>query len=82
MKRYGLLIVDDEKDILRTLALTFEEEYNVFTTSTGMEALKILEQEDIALILADQRMPEMTGVEFLERTIERHPEVIRMILTG
>jgi two-component system, NtrC family, response regulator HupR/HoxA len=82
MKRYGLLIVDDEKDILRTLSLTFEEEYNVFTTSTGMEALKILEQEDIALILADQRMPEMSGVEFLERTIERHPEIIRMILTG
>src|SRR5918999_4993659 len=82
MKRYGLLIVDDEKDILRTLSLTFEEEYNVFTTSTGMEALKILEQEDIALILADQRMPEMSGVEFLERTIEKHPEIIRMILTG
>ncbi len=82
MKRYGLLIVDDEKDILRTLSLTFEEEYNVFTASTGMEALKILEQEDIALILADQRMPEMSGVEFLERTIERHPEIIRMILTG
>jgi two-component system, NtrC family, response regulator HupR/HoxA len=82
MKRYGLLIVDDEKDILRTLSLTFEEEYNVFTTSTGMEALKILKHEDIALILADQRMPEMSGVEFLERTIERHPEIIRMILTG
>jgi two-component system, NtrC family, response regulator HupR/HoxA len=82
MKRYGLLIVDNEKDILRTLSLTFEEEYNVFATSTGKEALKILEHEDIALILADQRMPEMTGVEFLERTIDRHPEIIRMILTG
>ncbi len=82
MKRYGLLIVDDEKDILRTLSLTFEEEYNVFTTSTGKEALQILEHEDIALILADQRMPEMSGVEFLERTIERYPEIIRMILTG
>src|SRR5919197_2648041 len=82
MKRYGLLIVDDEKDILRTLSLTFEEEYNVFATSSGKEALKILEHEDIALILADQRMPEMTGVEFLERTIDKHPEIIRMILTG
>ena len=40
MKRYGLLIVDDEKDILRTLSLTFEEEYNVFATSTGKETFK------------------------------------------
>jgi class 3 adenylate cyclase/FixJ family two-component response regulator len=82
VKRYGLLIVDDEKDILRILTLTFEEDYEVFTASSGAEALQILEQEEIALIIADQRMPEMTGVEFLERTIEKHPHIIRMLLTG
>ncbi len=82
MKHYGLLIVDDEKDILRTLSLTFEEEYTVFTASSGVEALEILEKEEVALILADQRMPGMTGVELLERTIPNHPEIIRMILTG
>ncbi len=82
MKRYGILIVDDEKDILRTLSLTFEADYDVFTATSGAEGLKILEKEEIALILADQRMPGMTGVEFLERTIAKHPQVIRMILTG
>lgn len=82
MKRYGLLIVDDEKDILRALSLTFDEEYYVFTASSGRQALEILEQEEIALIIADQRMPEMSGIEFLERTIEKYPQVIRIILTA
>jgi len=74
--------VDDEHDILRVLSLTFEEEYNVFTTTSGVQALEILEQEDIALIIADQRMPGMSGIEFLERTIEQYPQVIRIILTA
>jgi two-component system response regulator HupR/HoxA len=82
VKRYGLLIVDDENDILRALSLTFEEEYNVFTAPSGAKALEILEKEEIALIIADQRMPEMSGIEFLERTIEKYPRVIRIILTA
>lgn len=82
MNRHKLLIVDDEKDILRTLTLTFEEDYEVFTARSGMEALGILERQDIALILADQRMPEMTGVELLQRSITLNPQAIRIILTG
>jgi len=83
MKRYNLLIVDDEKEILRSLSLTFEEDYEVFTATSGMEALKILEnQNDISLVIADQRMPEMTGVEFLEKVIQLNPYIIRIILTG
>jgi two-component system response regulator HupR/HoxA len=82
MKRYGLLIVDDEKEILRSLTLTFEEDYEVFTALSGAEALGILEKQEIALIIADQRMPGMTGVELLERSIHLNPNIIRMILTG
>lgn len=82
MKRYGLLVVDDEKEILRSLTLTFEEEYQVFTALSGAEALGILEKQDIALIMADQRMPGMTGVELLERSIHINPHLIRIILTG
>lgn len=82
MKRYGMLIVDDERDILRTLSLTFKEDYDVFQAGSGAEGLAILEQQEIALIIADQRMPEMTGVEFLERSIAKCPLAIRMILTG
>ncbi len=82
MKPHGLLIVDDEKEILRSLALTFADDYEVFTASSGAEALALLEREDIALVMADQRMPEMTGVEFLTKTLQIKPRIIRMILTG
>ncbi len=82
MTRYGLLLVDDERDILQTLALTFEHDYDVFQAGSGAEGLAILKQHEIACIIADQRMPEMTGVEFLERSMATQPQAIRMILTG
>lgn len=82
MRRHSILIIDDEKEILRSLTLTFEDEYEVFTAANGIEALKILEQNNIALVISDQRMPEMTGVEFLERSIHVNPQMIRIILTG
>ena len=82
MKRHKLLIVDDEKEILRSLTLTFTENYEVFTAASGAEALEIIKQQDIALIITDQRMPEMTGVELLEKVIQINPRIIRIILTG
>jgi len=82
MKRHSLLIVDDEKEILRSLTLTFMQDYEVFTTSSGIEALEIIAQKDISLVLADQRMPEMTGVELLSQVFAVNPNIIRIILTG
>lgn len=82
MKRHNLLIVDDEKEILRSLKLTFTEDHEVFTASSGAEALEILQQQDIALIITDQRMPVMTGVELLKQVIQINPQIIRIILTG
>ncbi len=82
MRRHGLLIVDDEKEILRSLTLTFMDDYEVFTASSGIEGLEIVKQQAIALVIADQRMPEMTGVEFLEKVLAINPCIIRIILTG
>lgn len=82
MRRHGLLIVDDEKEILRSLTLTFMDDYEVFTASSGIEGLEIVKQQEIALVIADQRMPEMTGVEFLEKVLAINPCIIRIILTG
>jgi DNA-binding NtrC family response regulator len=82
MKRHGLLVVDDEKEILRSLTLTFADDYEVFTASSGVEALNILKNQEIALVIADQRMPEMTGVELLQQVIAINPHIIRIILTG
>jgi two-component system response regulator HupR/HoxA len=79
---YAILIVDDEEGILESLELTLADEYRVFTARTGQEGLAILEREPIALVIADQVLPGMTGVEFLEKVIERNPTAIRMMLTG
>jgi len=81
-RSYGILIVDDEEAILESLALTLSGDYRVFTATSGEEGLAILEREEIALIVADQVMPSMSGVEFLEKAIERNPGAIRMMLTG
>jgi two-component system response regulator HupR/HoxA len=79
---HGILIVDDEPAILESLELTLGADYRVFTVSSGEEGLAVLERERIALIITDQVLPSMSGVEFLERAIERSPDAIRMMLTG
>lgn len=86
MSRKGaprILIVDDEEAILETLSFTFMDDYEVLTTSDPAAALSILEaNQPVAVIITDQRMPGMTGVELLRRVYERCPETVRIILTG
>ncbi|HEY9809071.1 MAG TPA: response regulator [Halomicronema sp.] len=78
-----ILVVDDEPDNLDLLYRTFHEEYKVLSASSGPEALDILASErDIAVIISDQRMPLMSGTEFLSLTATQYPDVIRIILTG
>ncbi|MFP8878824.1 MAG: sigma-54 dependent transcriptional regulator [Myxococcota bacterium] len=79
---YGILVVDDEQAILESLEMTLGGDYRVFTAETGLQGLEILEREQIALIIADQVLPAMLGVEFLERSIEIEPRAIRILLTG
>jgi len=79
---YGILIVDDEPAILESLELTLGGDYVVHTAASGEEGLRILESQEVALVIADQVMPSMSGVEFLEKAIERNPTAIRMMLTG
>ncbi len=81
-KSFGILLLDDEEGILESLELTLRDDYRVFTARTGEEGLEILDREDIALVISDQVMPGMSGVEFLERVERRRPETIRMMLTG
>jgi len=78
-----ILIVDDEEAILETMTFTFMDVYEVLTSSDARKALEILDQHaPVAVVITDQRMPEMTGVEFLARVVERHPDTVRIILTG
>ncbi|EKE04767.1 MAG: sigma 54 response regulatory protein [uncultured bacterium] len=82
--KHTILIVDDEVDNLQLLKRTLRRNYNIITASNGQEALGIVEQmgNDISLIVSDQRMPTMTGTEFLSRTLDKYPHIIKMLLTG
>jgi len=81
-KRHTILIVDDEPDILEALDLSLEIDYNVLTATSGFDALDLLKEHEVALIISDQRMPKMTGEEFLEKAREMSPDTVRMMLTG
>jgi len=81
--RPRILIVDDEEAILETMTFTFMDLYEVLTTSDPTQALQIMEEnQPIAVVITDQRMPGMTGVELLSETYQRFPETVRIILTG
>ncbi len=83
MSPHKLLLVDDEQGILDSLTrLFFEEDYETETASSGNEALKKLSGNNFSLIISDQRMPEMTGAQFLQKAKELHPDTIRIMLTG
>jgi len=79
---YKILIVDDEPANLRALERLFRQEYEVLTANSGTEALELLTQHDVALLITDQRMPGMTGIELLKKTMSLRPRMVRIILTG
>ncbi len=79
----GILFVDDEVQILKALSRLFRQEpVQVYTANSASEALALLDRESIQLVMSDQRMPEIPGVDFLQSVRERWPEVIRIMLTG
>ncbi|HIK04970.1 MAG TPA: response regulator [Trichormus sp. M33_DOE_039] len=78
-----ILVVDDEPDNLDLLYRTFYREYKVLRATSGPAALDLLAQEgEVAVIISDQRMPIMSGTEFLSLTATQYPDIIRIILTG
>jgi len=82
-ERPRILIVDDEEAILETMTFTFMDLYEVLTTSDPTKAMSILEEnQPVAVVITDQRMPGMTGVELLKKVYARFPETVRIILTG
>lgn len=81
-RRHTLLVVDDEVDVLESLRHLFHRTYRVLTASNGNQALALLEQEEVQLILSDQRMPGMSGDIFLSHARRIKPDAIRMLFTG
>ncbi|MFY0600838.1 MAG: response regulator [Cyclobacteriaceae bacterium] len=82
VKKYSLLYVDDEATNLRVFKSNFRKFFNVFITENPLDAIQILKENDIQVIVTDQRMPEMTGTELLEKILPDYPDMIKIILTG
>jgi serine phosphatase RsbU (regulator of sigma subunit)/FixJ family two-component response regulator len=83
LDKLKLMVVDDELDNLDLLYRTFWRDFKVYKANNAHEALAILEKEgEMAVIISDQRMPEMNGSELLSLTVERFPDTIRILLTG
>jgi len=82
MNQYKILYVDDEEHNLIAFKATFRRDYKILTAKSAQEGIEILKQEKISLIITDQRMPDMTGIQFLEKIIPDYPDIIRIILTG
>ncbi|HUY91089.1 MAG TPA: response regulator [Pirellulales bacterium] len=81
MKR-TILYVDDEADNLIVFQATFAEQFEVLVASSAQEALSILEQTPVAVVVSDQRMPQTTGVELFGILRQKHPHTQRILLTG
>lgn len=79
---YKLLIVDDELANLRLLVRLFSRDFECLTASSGAEAIGILEQHEVAILITDQRMPQMTGIDLLRHTARLRPHMVRILLTG
>lgn len=83
MDKHKILYVDDDKENLRTFRRLFRKQYEVLLAESGEEGLQLLQNHfPVPVIITDQRMPEMTGIEFLDHSIRISPGSIRMIITG
>ena len=81
-RQFLVLVVDDEPDILRAFAFNYGDDFQVLTAESGARGLALLETHEPAVIVADQRMPAMSGTDFLERSMVLRPDAVRIILTG
>ncbi|MEZ0536204.1 response regulator [Caldicellulosiruptoraceae bacterium PP1] len=83
MKKRTILFVDDEENILNSLKRSlFDEEYRCIFTISAEEALNILNREEVHVVVADMKMPQMDGLTFLKIVKEKYPKIVRIVLSG
>jgi DNA-binding NtrC family response regulator len=78
----GVLYVDDEINNLNSFKAAFRRDFNIYTAASASDGRKILDTNEIGVIITDQRMPVTTGIEFLESVLHIYPDTIRILLTG
>src|SRR5262245_26960961 len=85
-KSHGILVVDDEEANLQTMRFLLQTQCEVYFAHDGQAALGLMRDTEftpkVQLILCDQRMPNMTGVQFLQRIIDISPDIVRILVTG
>ncbi|MFA9390384.1 MAG: ATP-binding protein [Prolixibacteraceae bacterium] len=82
MFEHNLLIIDDEPEIVKALTRQFRRKYNVFSTTNAEDGFNIMEKENIQVVLSDQRMPGLTGIDFFSKIKNKYPDALKLILTG
>ena len=82
-EKHTILVVDDEENNLQLLKRSLRSNYTVLSASNGKEALEIVNVagDEISMIISDQRMPEMQGVDFLQEVSKKYPDIIKILLT-
>jgi len=81
-KDYNLLIIDDEIEITKAITRQFRKKYHVYSATNADDGFAIMEKENIQVVLSDQRMPGMTGVDFFTKIKGKYPDALKLILTG
>src|SRR6185312_2797198 len=79
---HTLLVVDDEPDVVKSVQDLLRRKYKVLGATSAREAIDIMSREEVHLVMSDQRMPGITGVEFLSKVRGEHPDAIRLLFTG
>src|ERR1051325_10069760 len=80
--KHCLLVVDDEPDLVQSVKDLLRFDYRVLGTTRATEGLKIMQNEEVHIVMTDQQMPEMTGVEFLKNIREPYPDAVRLLFTA
>jgi response regulator RpfG family c-di-GMP phosphodiesterase len=80
--KHTLLVVDDEPDVCDSVHDLLRKKYRVLKAKSAAEGIKLMETEEVHIIMTDQRMPQVTGVELLKKIRAGHPQAVRMLFTG
>jgi DNA-binding NtrC family response regulator len=81
-KKHCLLIVDDEPNVCDSVHDLLRREYRVLKAHSAQEGYRLMQEEEVHIVMSDQRMPQITGVELLTRLKSRYPQAVRMLFTG
>src|SRR5438270_7537631 len=81
-RRHTILVVDDEPDVVKSVQDLLRFDYKVLGTTRATEGFRLMQSEEVHVVMSDQRMPEMTGVQFLNRIRGVYPEAVRLLFTG